>query len=110
MDPFRIKDFEIRNRLFVGTGKYATYELMRQALEASACQVVTVAVRRERLVDQQGRSLLGFIDPDKYIILPNTAGCFTADDAIRVALLGRDLLEKNGNRGAGWVKLEVLGA
>ena len=109
MDVFRIKDFEIRNRLFVGTGKYATYELMRQALEASACQVVTVAVRRERLVDKEGRSLLDFLDLDKYVILPNTAGCFSAEDAIRVALLGRDLLEKQGNRGAGWVKLEVLG-
>jgi thiazole synthase len=109
MDVFRIKDFEIRNRLFVGTGKYQTYELMREALEASACQVVTVAVRRERLVDQAGRSILDFLDLDKYIILPNTAGCFSAEDAIRVAMLGRDLLEKNGNKGAGWVKLEVLG-
>src|SRR3954462_9650281 len=109
MDVFRIKDFEISNRLFVGTGKYASYELMQQALAASACQVVTVAVRRERLIDTAGRSLLDFIDLHKYVILPNTAGCFTADDAIRVALLGRDLLEKNGNRGAGWVKLEVLG-
>ena len=108
-DVFRIKDFEISNRLFVGTGKYASYDLMQQALDASACQVVTVAVRRERLVDQQGRSLLDFLDLDKYVILPNTAGCFTAEDAIRVALLGRDLLEKNGNHGAGWVKLEVLG-
>src|SRR3954462_2684333 len=109
MDVFRIRDFEISNRLFVGTGKYASYELMQQALAASACQVVTVAVRRERLIDTAGRSLLDFLDLDKYVILPNTAGCFTADDAIRVALLGRDLLEKNGNKGAGWVKLEVLG-
>ena len=109
LDVFRIRDFEIRKRLFVGTGKYATYELMQQALEASGCQVVTVAVRRERLVDKQGRSLLDFLDLDKYIILPNTAGCFSAEDAIRVSLLGRDLLEKQGNRGAGWVKLEVLG-
>ena len=106
---FRIKDFDIRNRLFVGTGKYASYEIMQKALDASGCQVVTVAVRRERLVDAQGRSLLDFLDLDRYVILPNTAGCFTAEDAIRVALLGRDLLEKNGNRGAGWVKLEVLG-
>lgn len=53
--------------------------------------------------------MLEFVDLDKYLILPNTAGCFTADDAIRVALLGRDLLEKQGNKGAGWVKLEVLG-
>src|SRR5439155_8261346 len=94
MDVLRIGKFDLTNRLFVGTGKYATYELMRQALEASACQVVTVAVRRERLVDKEGRSLLDFLDLDKYVILPNTAGCFSADDAIRVALLGRDLLEK----------------
>src|SRR3954469_19900390 len=108
-DVFRIKDFEIRNRLFVGTGKYASYDVMRQALDASGCQVVTVAVRRERLVDAQGRSLLEFLDLSRYVILPNTAGCFSAEDAIRVAMLGRDLLEKQKNRGAGWVKLEVLG-
>src|SRR5882724_10381751 len=109
MDVFRIKDFDVRNRLFVGTGKYENYTTMREALDASGCQVVTVAVRRERLVDAQGRSLLEFLDLDKYVILPNTAGCFTAEDAIRVALLGRDLLEKQGNKGAGWVTLEVLG-
>src|SRR5204863_1080015 len=109
MDLFKIKNFDIRNRLFVGTGKYANYDLMRDALDASGCQVVTVAVRRERLIDAQGRSLLDFLDLSKYVILPNTAGCFTAEDAIRVALLGRDLLEKQKNRGAGWVKLEVLG-
>src|SRR6266480_3915556 len=109
MDVFRIKDFEIKNRLFVGTGKYSSYDVMRAALDASGCQVVTVAVRRERLVDAQGRSLLDFLDLSKYVILPNTAGCFSADDAIRVAMLGRDLLEKQGNKGAGWVKLEVLG-
>ena len=109
MDLFRIQSFDISNRLFVGTGKYAGYDLMRQALDASGCQVVTVAIRRERLVDKEGRSLLDFLDLDKYIILPNTAGCFSAEDAIRVSLLGRDLLEKQGNKGAGWVKLEVLG-
>src|SRR5256714_12454338 len=108
-ETLRIGNFEVRSRLFVGTGKYASYELMQQALDGSACQVVTVAVRRERLVDREGRSLLDFLDLDRYVILPNTAGCFSADDAIRVALLGRDLLEKNGNKGAGWVKLEVLG-
>src|SRR5947209_6233581 len=108
-DLFRIKSFEIRNRLFVGTGKYASYEIMQQALEASGCHVVTVAVRRERLIDKEGRSLLDHLDLSKYVILPNTAGCFTADDAIRVALLGRDLLEKQKNKGAIWVKLEVLG-
>src|SRR3984957_2347820 len=109
MENLRIGNFEVRNRLFVGTGKYASYEIMQQALVASGCQVVTVAVRRERLIDSSGRSLLDFLDLDKYTILPNTAGCFTAEDAIRVSLLGRDLLEKNGNKGAGWVKLEVLG-
>src|SRR5919204_3431240 len=109
MDVFKIRNFEVRNRLFVGTGKYASSDLMKQALDASGCQVVTVAVRRERLVDKEGRSLLDYLDLDKYIILPNTAGCFSADDAIRVAMLGRELLEKQRNRGAGWVKLEVLG-
>jgi thiazole synthase len=109
MDTFRIKDFAPQNRLFVGTGKYASYEIMQRALDASGCDVVTVAVRRERLIDAAGKSLLDYLDLSKYTILPNTAGCFTADDAVRVALLGRDLLEKQGNKGAGWVKLEVLG-
>ena len=108
-DSLRNKDIQQHNRLFVGTGKYADYQTMQQSLEASGCQVVTVAVRRERLVDKQGRSLLDFLDLSRYIILPNTAGCFTAEDAIRVAMLGRELLEKQKNRGAGWVKLEVLG-
>src|SRR6187401_3764046 len=109
MESLRIKDFDLQSRLFVGTGKYSSYEIMQRALDASGCQVVTVAVRRERLVDAQGRSLLDFLDLSKYVILPNTAGCFTAEDAIRVSLLGRELLEKQGNKGAGWVKLEVLG-
>jgi thiazole synthase len=109
METLRIKNFEIHNRLFVGTGKYADYDVMRKALDASGCQVVTVAVRRERLIDSQGRSLLDYLDLNRYVILPNTAGCFTAEDAVRVALLGRDLLEKQKNSGANWVKLEVLG-
>lgn len=109
MDTLRIRSFELTNRLFVGTGKYSTYEIMQQALDASGCQVVTVAVRRERLIDPQGRSLLDYLDLSRYIILPNTAGCFSAEDAIRVSLLGRELLEKQKNKGAGWVKLEVLG-
>ena len=100
------------HRLFAGTGKYADYNMMARALDASGAKVVTVAVRRERLIDKEGRSLLDHLDLDRYHILPNTAGCFTADDAVRVAMLGRDLLEKQGNAGgggAGWVKLEVLG-
>jgi thiazole synthase len=108
-DVFTIGKFGITDRLFVGTGKYATYELMRDALAASGCQVVTVAVRRERLVDKSGRNILDFIDPARYILLPNTAGCFSAADAIRTARLGRELLEGLENKGAAWVKLEVLG-
>jgi thiazole synthase len=84
-------------------------ELMRDALAASGCEVVTVAVRRERLYNEQGRSLLDVLDLSRYTVLPNTAGCFSAEDAVRVALLGRELLEQLGNPGAGWVKLEVLG-
>jgi thiazole synthase len=101
--------FTFENPLFVGTGKYATYEQMAEALDASGCQVVTVAVRRERMSDEQGRNILDFIDPKKYTLLPNTAGCFNAEDAVRTARLGRELLEGIENPGAGWVKLEVLG-
>jgi thiazole synthase len=108
-ETLRIANFEFASRLFVGTGKYATFELMREALAASGCEVVTVAVRRERLVDKSGRSILDFIDPARYTLLPNTAGCFNADDAIRTARLGRELLEGLENKGAAWVKLEVLG-
>ncbi|XVJ60753.1 MAG: thiazole synthase [Tepidisphaera sp.] len=107
--PFSIAGRSFTSRLFVGTGKYKTPELMRESLDASGCQVVTVAVRRERLFNEQGKSLLEFIDLSRYTILPNTAGCFSADDAVRVSLLGRDLLEQLGNPGASWVKLEVLG-
>ena len=99
----------LEHRLLAGTGKYADYDVMARALDASGAKVVTVAVRRERLIDSAGRSLLDHLDLDRYTILPNTAGCFSAEDAVRVALLGRDLLEKQGNAGAGWVKLEVLG-
>lgn len=104
-----IGEFTFESPLFVGTGKYATYELMREALAACGCDVVTVAVRRERMVDADGRNILDFLDPKKYTLLPNTAGCFTADDAVRTSRLGRELLEGIGNHGASWVKLEVLG-
>ncbi len=108
-DPFELAGHRFTSRLIVGTGKYATYELMRDALDASGTEVVTVAVRRERLVNDKGESLLEFLDLDRYTILPNTAGCFSAEDAIRVSRLGRELLDQHGNAGAGWVKLEVLG-
>ena len=99
----------LSSRLIVGTGKYATFELMRECLTISEASVITVAVRRERLVDAAGRNILDFIDLDQYTILPNTAGCFTADDAVRTARLGREILSSVGNPGASWVKLEVLG-
>ncbi len=99
----------LTSRLIVGTGKYRDYPTMQSSLDASGAQAVTVAVRRERLVNDRGESLLQFIDTARYTILPNTAGCFTADDAVRVARLGRELLDQIGNPGASWVKLEVLG-
>ncbi|MBM4112959.1 MAG: thiazole synthase [Phycisphaerae bacterium] len=107
--PLTIGPFSLRSRLVLGTGKYATHELMRSALDASGADAVTVAVRRERLVDSTGRSLLDSLGPARCTILPNTAGCFSAEDAVRVARLGRELLSQLGNAGAGWVKLEVLG-
>lgn len=109
IEPLHIGGFVLNSRLIVGTGKYQNYELMQQALDVSGADVVTVAVRRERLVDQQGRSLLDFLDTTRYTVLPNTAGCFTADDAVRVARLGREILEQLENPGRNWVKLEVLG-
>lgn len=107
--PLVLGSHELKSRLIVGTGKYASYELMQDCLEVSGSEVITVAVRRERLVDDDGRNILDFIDLARYTILPNTAGCFTAEDAVRVARLGREILEGLENSGADWVKLEVLG-
>lgn len=107
--PLRVAGRAFQSRLFVGTGKYADFPTMQRALDASGCEVVTVAVRRERLVNDKGENLLDFIDTDRYTILPNTAGCFSAEDAVRVARLGRELLDQLDNPGRNWVKLEVLG-
>jgi thiazole synthase len=107
--PLIVGNYRLRSRLITGTGKYASYELMRDCLAASGCEVTTVAVRRERLVDREGRNILDFLDLKRYTILPNTAGCFNAEDAIRHARLARELLGNLGNPGAEWVKLEVLG-
>jgi len=96
------------SRLIVGTGKYADYEVMGEALARSGTECITVAVRRERLIDAAGNNLLDFIDTSRYTLLPNTAGCFNADDAVRVARLGREILLGLENPGADWVKLEVL--
>lgn len=109
LSPFTVAGRTFSSRLFVGTGKYASMETMRDALDASGSEVITVAVRRERLFNAEGRSLLEYLDLSRYTVLPNTAGCFSAEDAVRVARLGRDLLEQLGNPGASWVKLEVLG-
>jgi thiazole synthase len=109
VQPLRLGVVTTTSRLIVGTGKYQSYELMQDALDRSGAEIVTVAVRRERLVDDAGRSLLDFIDTSRYTILPNTAGCFTAPDAVRVARLGRELLDQIDNAGRDWVKLEVLG-
>jgi len=103
-DLLKIGNYTFRSRLFVGTGKYATFDLMAEALEASGCEVVTVAVRRVNLNAPKGeKTLLDYIDPKRYKILPNTAGCYCKEDAIKVAHVAREL-------GIGdWIKLEVLG-
>ncbi len=109
-NELKIGSYTLTSRLIVGTGKYASLELMRDCHAASGSNCVTVAVRRERLVDKtSGRNILDFIDPEKYILLPNTAGCFTAEEVVRVARLGREMLTDSGFRGADWVKLECLG-
>jgi thiazole synthase len=107
--PLHLAGRDWSSRLIVGTGKYADFPTMAAALDASAAEVVTVAVRRERLVNAAGESLLDHLDLSRYTILPNTAGCFDADDAVRVARLGRELLDQLDNPGKDWVKLEVLG-
>lgn len=106
---WKLGNHVFRSRLIVGTGKYATYDQMRDCLEVSESEVITVAVRRERLIDTDGRNILDFIDLKRYTILPNTAGCFDAEEAVRVARLGREILSGLENPGASWVKLEVLG-
>jgi thiazole synthase len=107
--PLRLGAHTLASRLIVGTGKYSSYETMQQALQRSGTDCITVAVRRDRLIDSQGQNLLDFVDTERYLLLPNTAGCFTADDAVRVARLGREILRGLENPGADWVKLEVLG-
>ncbi len=105
----RVGPFELSSRLIVGSGRYENASMMRECLELSGAQCITVAVRRERLHDADGENLLDFIDSDKYLLLPNTAGCYSAADAIRVARMGREILRTLGNPGADWVKLECLG-
>src|SRR5437899_10462395 len=103
MDTFKIADKRFSSRLIVGTGKYSSPGVMVQAHEASGAEMVTVAVRRVNISDRSKESLLDYIDTAKYFLLPNTAGCYTADEAIRTARLGREAGLSN------WVKLEVIG-
>jgi thiazole synthase len=101
--PFVIAGRTFTSRLIVGTGKYSSHAVMAQAHEASGADMVTVAVRRVNISDRSKESLLDYIDTNRMFILPNTAGCYTADEAIRTARLGREAGLSN------WVKLEVIG-
>jgi len=102
-EPLRIGDYELNSRLLVGTGKYASFEETRDALEISGTEMVTVAIRRVNPDPATGESLLDYIDRDRYHILPNTAGCYDVESALRTARLARELLDTP------LVKLEVLG-
>ena len=108
-DVFRVGKHLFESRLILGTGKYDSFETMKESLESSGAQCVTIAVRRERLHDSSGRNILDFVDPQRYVLLPNTAGCYDAETAIRCARMGREILKGLENPGADWVKLEVLG-
>src|ERR1044071_1798471 len=101
-DPLVIAGRQFRSRLIVGTGKYKSFQETARALEASEAEMVTVAVRRVNL-DRSKESLLDYIDPKKFFLLPNTAGCYTADEAIRAARLAREVGLSD------WVKVEVIG-
>src|SRR5579863_5142652 len=102
-DILRIGALELASRLIVGTGKYPSMEVMQAAHAASGAALVTVAIRRINLDDRQGRTLLDYIDRSRYAILPNTAGCYTAKDAVLTAQLARELLQTD------LIKLEVIG-
>ena len=103
MDPLTIAGRTFTSRLIVGTGKYPSNAVMVQAHDASGAEMVTVAVRRVNISDRSRESMLDFIDSGRYVILPNTAGCYTADEAVRTARLAREAGLSN------WVKLEVIG-
>jgi thiazole synthase len=102
-DVFKLGDKSYQSRLIVGTGKYKDFHETRRAIEASGAEIVTVAVRRVNITDPNKENLLDFLDPKKYTILPNTAGCYTADDAVRTCRLAREAGIGN------MVKLEVIG-
>lgn len=103
MSSLIIAGQEFRSRLIVGTGKYASFEIMREAIERSGAGMVTVAVRRVNLTDRSQPSLLDFVDTKSVTLLPNTAGCYTEEEALRTARLAREVLDTP------WIKLEVIG-
>jgi thiazole synthase len=102
-DRLVIRDIEFSSRLWVGTGKYRDFEETARAVEASGSDVVTVAVRRENITDRKSENILDYVDPKKYKILPNTAGCYTVQDALRYARLAREAGVSD------LIKLEVIG-
>jgi len=102
-DVFKLGGKTYKSRLIVGTGKYKDFDETRKAIEASGAEIVTVAVRRVNITDTSKENLLDYLDPKKYTILPNTAGCYTADDAVRTCRLAREAGVGN------LVKLEVIG-
>lgn len=102
-DKLIIKGIEFKSRLWVGTGKYKDFEETARAIEASGADVVTVAVRRVNIIDRKSENLLDFIDPKKYKILPNTAGCYNIEDALRYSRLAREAGVSD------LIKLEVIG-
>jgi thiazole synthase len=102
-DTFKLANTSYRSRLIVGTGKYKDFTETRKAIEVSGAEIVTVAVRRVNITDPNKENLLDYLDPKKYTILPNTAGCYTAEDAVRTCRLAREA-------GVGkMIKLEVIG-
>src|SRR5499433_3132068 len=103
MPTLRIADREFRSRLIVGTGKYRSHQEMARCHEASGAEMVTVAVRRVNLTDRSKESLIDYIDRSRIFILPNTAACYSVDDAVRTAMLAREVGLSN------WIKLEVIG-
>jgi thiazole synthase len=108
-DVLRIGNHVLASRLILGTGKFDSFEVMQRAHEIAETACVTIAVRRERLHDSAGRNILDFLDTRKRLLLPNTAGCYDAETAVRCARMGREILKDLENPGADWVKLEVLG-
>lgn len=103
MEKLKLGNKEFISRLILGTGKYADFKIMQRALEASGAEIITVAVRRVNLEDRTKESLLDYIDRNRYVILPNTAGCYTVEEAVRTARLGRETGLSD------MIKLEVIG-